>query len=79
MATKKTTTAKTTTKAVKPAAKKPAVKAAKPAVGKIKTLSEADIRKKAEEIYHERMKKGLHGTPEEDWHNAEALLKGKKK
>lgn len=38
-----------------------------------------DIRKKAEEIYHERIARGADGTSEEDWHLAEKLLKAAKK
>lgn len=41
--------------------------------------TEEQIRKKAEELYHERMARGEHGTPEDDWHKAEKLLKGTKK
>ena len=38
--------------------------------------SEDEIREKAREIYYERIARGEHGTPEEDWHEAEELLKG---
>ncbi len=38
-----------------------------------------EIRKKAEEIYHERIARGADGTPEDDWHLAEKLLKAAKK
>jgi len=31
---------------------------------------------KAREIYYERIARGEHGTPEDDWREAEALLKG---
>lgn len=41
--------------------------------------SEEEIRIKAKEIYHERVAKGVHGTAEEDWLNAEHLLTGSKK
>ncbi len=37
-----------------------------------------EIRKKAEEIYHDRIAKGLDGTPEDDWCQAEKLLKAGK-
>ena len=37
------------------------------------------IRKKAEEIYHDRIARGADGTSEEDWHLAEKLLKAAKK
>lgn len=38
-----------------------------------------EIRKKAEEIYHDRIDRGADGTSEDDWHLAEKLLKGAKK
>jgi hypothetical protein len=38
--------------------------------------TEDEIRKKAEEIYHERMARGEYGTAEDDWHKAEKILKG---
>ena len=41
--------------------------------------TEEEIRAKAKEIYHERIAHGEHGTPENDWHKAEQLLKGSKK
>lgn len=41
--------------------------------------TEEQIRKKAEEIYHERMARGEHGTSEDDWNKAESLLKSPKK
>ena len=41
--------------------------------------SEEEIRAKAKEIYHERIARGEHGTPENDWLKAEQLLKGSKK
>ncbi len=37
---------------------------------------ENEIRIKAQEIYHERIFRGEHGTPEDDWMKAERLLKG---
>jgi hypothetical protein len=40
---------------------------------------EEEIRVKAKEIYHERIARGEHGTPENDWIKAEQLLKGSKK
>lgn len=33
--------------------------------------SEADIREKANEIYNQRIERGEHGTPENDWIEAE--------
>jgi hypothetical protein len=38
--------------------------------------SEEEIREKAREIYYERISRGEHGTPEDDWREAEELLKG---
>ena len=38
--------------------------------------TEDEIREKAREIYYERIARGEHGTPEGDWREAEALLKG---
>jgi hypothetical protein len=38
--------------------------------------SEEEIRKKADEIYYERIARGEHGTPIDDWHKAEELLRG---
>ncbi len=40
--------------------------------------SEEDIREKAEDIYHQRTQRGEHGTPENDWLEAEAYLKDSK-
>lgn len=37
---------------------------------------EDEIREKAREIYYERIARGEHGTPEDDWKEAEELLKG---
>ncbi|MCX6329191.1 MAG: DUF2934 domain-containing protein [Bacteroidia bacterium] len=37
--------------------------------------SEEEIRKKAYEIYHQRIDHGKHGTALDDWHKAERLLK----
>ena len=38
--------------------------------------SEKEIRKKADEIYYERIARGEHGTAIDDWHKAEELLGG---
>lgn len=38
--------------------------------------SEDEIREKAMEIYYERISRGEHGTAEDDWHEAEELLRG---
>jgi|APDOM4702015159_1054818.scaffolds.fasta_scaffold1565631_1 hypothetical protein len=49
-------------------------------VRKAKSVSSApdenDIRKKAQQIYNDRIFRGEHGTAEDDWLNAERLLKG---
>jgi len=39
-------------------------------------LSEEVIRKKANEIYLERIARGEHGTATDDWQKAEKLLRG---
>jgi hypothetical protein len=75
MATKKASPAKATAKPKKAAAPAKTVKKAAP---KAKAVTEEDIRKKAEELYYARIKKGVHGTSDEDWLKAEKLLKGKK-
>jgi hypothetical protein len=38
--------------------------------------NEEEIRKKAEEIYHQRIARGKDGTAIDDWHKAEELLRG---
>jgi len=38
--------------------------------------TEDEIRDKAREIYFERISRGEHGTPEDDWREAEELLRG---
>jgi hypothetical protein len=38
--------------------------------------SEEEIREKAREIYYERIARGEHGTAEDDWREAEELLRG---
>ncbi len=40
------------------------------------TPTEDEIREKAREIYYERIARGEHGTPEDDWHEAESILRG---
>ena len=37
---------------------------------------EDEIREKAREIYYERIARGEHGTPEDDWREAEEILRG---
>jgi hypothetical protein len=60
-------------------AKKPAASAKSGTTRKAKTaksiLNEDDIRAKAQEIYNDRVSRGEHGTPEEDWLKAEQQLK----
>ncbi len=38
--------------------------------------TEEQIRDKAKEVYHERLKRGEYGTALDDWQTAEKLLKG---
>jgi hypothetical protein len=38
--------------------------------------TEDQIREKAKEVYHERLKRGEYGTALDDWNTAERLLKG---
>ena len=64
--------------AVKKSTKEKAVKPRKVTARKSGPTHE-DIRLKAEEIYHERIARGADGTPEDDWHLAEKLLKASKK
>ncbi len=60
---------KKTTKAVNP--KKVAARKSGPTI--------EEIRKKAEEIYFDRIARGADGTSEDDWHEAERILKAAKK
>jgi len=55
----------------KPVAKKVASKKSAP---KPKNISEDDIRKRAQEIYEERIAKGIVGNSESDWLQAEKEL-----
>jgi|WetSurSiteA1Bulk_404760.scaffolds.fasta_scaffold46670_2 hypothetical protein len=71
--TKSKSKAKTPAKAKKPAAAK-AVTTKKASAAK-STITYDDIRAKAQEIYNERISRGEHGTPEEDWLKAEKQLK----
>ena len=41
--------------------------------------TEEEIRKKAKEIYQERIERGEHGTAVDDWIKAEQLFSGSKK
>ena len=65
---------KTTAKSSKPAAVSKTGKTRK--VSSNKSLpGEDEIRRKAQEIYNERVIRGEHGTAETDWLEAEKLLK----
>ena len=75
---KKTVKTVVAAKAKKPVAAAKASPAKKTSPAKKAVDSEA-IRKKAEEIYYERIARGEHGTADSDWHKAEELLKGKGK
>jgi hypothetical protein len=72
----KTTKAKTTSTAKKSPSAVKTTKTKKATASKAQP-SEEEIRMKAQEIYHQRMHKGEHGTASDDWHKAEKLLKGK--
>jgi hypothetical protein len=61
-------TKKTTAEPKAPAKKKSAPVKSMP--------GEEEIREKAREIYFERIARGEHGTPEDDWREAEELLMG---
>jgi hypothetical protein len=71
----KTTKAKTVSKPKKTSDAGKTVKKKKVTTGKI-VPGEDQIREKAREIYYERISRGEHGTPEDDWREAEELLKG---
>jgi hypothetical protein len=64
--------AKTASKSKKPAATSKAGKTQKAAVKS--HPGENEIRLKAQEIYNERIFRGEHGTPEQDWLKAEEQL-----
>jgi hypothetical protein len=90
MATKKVTPAAAKTTAKKATEKKTVAKKAttkKATTAKTKTtgtkktkpvFTEADIRQKAQEIYHARIASGEPGTEESDWLKAEEALKAGK-
>ena len=75
MATIKTAKSKVTGKPKKASGTGVAEKSKKAATGK-STPTEEQIRKKAEEIYHQRIIRGENGTAVDDWKKAEKLLKG---
>jgi len=66
MAVKKATKAAATSKPKKVTVQKPGP-------------THEEIRKKAEEIYHDRIARGADGTSHDDWHLAEKLLRAAKK
>lgn len=74
---KKTTKGTSTPRTKKTAASERPVKKRKISTSKSEPTEE-QIRKKAEEIYHERVARGEYGTAEDDWHTAERLLKDSK-
>ena len=81
MATSKTKTtakAKTPSKAKKSAAPAGAAKTRSVRTPK-KAITEDDIRAKAQEIYNDRIARGVHATADEDWLKAESQLRGKKR
>jgi hypothetical protein len=71
----KTTKAKTVSKPKKTTDAGKTVKKNKVTASKY-VPTEDEIREKAREIYYERIARGEHGTPENDWREAEELLKG---
>jgi hypothetical protein len=75
MATKKTTKGTAAGRPKKVAAEGKVVRVKKVSSSK-PVPTEEEIRKKAEEIYHDRIARGEYGTPEDDWHKAEKILKG---
>ncbi len=75
MATIKTAKSKVAGKPKKAAVTGEAVKSKKATASK-SVPTEEQIRKKAEEIYHQRIKRGENGTAVDDWKKAEKLLKG---
>jgi hypothetical protein len=74
----KTSKAKVTGRPRKTSETKKAVKSKKVLTSKSEP-GEAEIRDKAKEIYKQRIERGEHGTPLDDWYKAEELLKGSKK
>ncbi|NLM93128.1 MAG: hypothetical protein GX168_09325 [Bacteroidales bacterium] len=75
---KTTESKKTTTKATKATSERPAAKPKRVTAGKPEPDEEA-VRRKAHEIYNERISRGESGTPEEDWYKAQKTLKKSKK
>jgi hypothetical protein len=71
----KTTKTKTVSKPKKASDPAKTAKPKKTTAGKY-VPTEDEIREKAREIYYERIARGEHGSPENDWREAEQLLKG---
>ena len=71
----KTTKTKTVSKPKKTSDEAKAPNKKKAAASKY-VPTEDEIREKAREIYYERIARGEHGTAENDWREAEELLKG---
>ncbi len=69
-----TTTKKTTKSSAKTTAKDNTKTTAKKTSVRSKKVTEADIRKKAQEIYDKRILQGVPGSPESDWLKAEKEL-----
>ena len=79
MATSKTkSTAKTTGKTKRTTASSKSVKGKTTKAG-TQVPTEDEIRVKAQEIYNERISRGEYTSSEEDWHEAERLLRDKKR
>jgi hypothetical protein len=72
--TMKTTKTKAVSKTKKTATKAPVSKSPRTKTAKA-SPTEDEIREKAKEIYYERISRGEHGTPEDDWHEAEEILR----
>jgi hypothetical protein len=69
-------TSKTTSSKPKKASEAGEATKSKKVTSKTSAPSEDEIREKAREIYYERIARGEHGTPEDDWHEAEEILRG---
>jgi len=73
--TMKTTKSTTVPNSIRTSRNSEPVKVAKPLVRRARP-SEEEIRKKAEEIYHQRISRGEQGNAVDDWRKAEELLSG---
>jgi hypothetical protein len=72
----KTTKPKAAVAKAKKTAAEPKAPGKKKSPAKKAMPGEEEIREKAREIYFERIARGEHGTPEDDWREAEELLMG---